>query len=360
MKKILSVLFSMMMIVTAIIAPVYGVGAGGLASGQLAIDYLVGHGIVQGDGSGSYAPDRAITPAEAITALERAFGDTSRLPQAWSAWNGYHSDWFTPSDMTGGYYDSGITVNAASHMLLSVNGMTDLPPALYGYPPDDTAPSYTTLEIYGYDFSGIASTSYMTRNDFFNVTAWAMESLDQTVPESGYAPSVTIQIENCSSTYANDLLVAQILNALIQLPDRLVQEYVDNEYVIILKTGESYSSHVQTYDDDAMRKSVAYYSDNFGKGGKIVLSATNEQYIWHEFGHYVYYHNNVTSVTDSIFRTTEPDGVATITGQDYCKTNSKEFFAEAFCCYFYAPASLSEYSPGIYRVVDGVIASNYF
>jgi len=321
--------------------------------------------VVGGNGAGAFGATRLITPAEAITILERTFGNPANLPDAWSGWQnggeGYSGTWFDASIIYGNYLGRGVSRNLGASMILTLLDIRQLPANLYDIPPElvnSSTGAYTTFIAYGFPPQVTSASELalgMTRAEFCNLVVWASDNLSRTIPAPPVQPIVTVLIEGVADPYLADVVSLQIQSSLAYLPEGLLRDYARRGYTVEFKSSEIYKRYVSS-KHSSTHSSAAIYCHDYGDGGKIVTSNTNARTIIHEMGHYVQYHASRDSAIQRLFAIAdELAGVAVCSGRDYCRTNYKEFFAEAFYCYITMPDRLALNAPQTYQLIEAIV-----
>ena len=117
--------------------------------------------------------------------------------------------------------------------------------------------------------------------------------------------------------------------------DNFFCEDNDPEYTI-LGTTSKYRKNIQQ---------VVWYETYYHKDTVSTL--------YHEMGHYTYYLYSLNE--EDIEKIKEEESLIEVTGDKYCKTSEKEYFAEAFCEYITNPNELSENCPQTYKFIDNLL-----
>ena len=91
------------------------------------IMYFIDKGVIKGRADGLFHSEDFITVAEAITVIEKVFGDKENLPEDWSWWenptyqddSGWTPDWYFPTLLIKGDYLMSASRNTLSCILLN-------------------------------------------------------------------------------------------------------------------------------------------------------------------------------------------------------------------------------------------------
>ena len=330
---------------------------------------LAEEGIITGDGTGSFNPDKMISIPEALTIIERKYGNPDNLPEKWEDWEdgrGYTATWFNASSILGEYTERYASYGIAGQMIIKALGFNVLPVDVYDMPYDFAAvnsfsAAYATCLIYGYE-SPIESRRDthlgMSRAEFCNLVVWAeyLNDTDRYIPTMDYEPIIVPDIRNVKDQYVYDYYNVQLQSIFKILPEALLEDYNSNKYTVVLLTGDDYDSYV-SQRFPKLTNSAGIYSHNWGHQGRIILSYPDKALTLHEFGHYVQFHHGSTSKVIALFENEdELVGVQIASGSDYCTTNFKEFFAEAFESYYLAPTTLQKHAPQTYQLVEDMLS----
>ena len=139
------------------------------------------------------------------------------------------------------------------------------------------------------------------------------------------------ELKDLSITYLGDNVILEsgtARRALINVPQSLLEQFAEEGWTLYL-TSEPIST---------------YYPEHFGGvgvtdyGQKAIYVFVDASYMYsaedtllHEFGHFL--HHTLGTKYDAEIRRAyeqEKDTLAAVTGRNYCTTNEREFFAEAF------------------------------
>jgi len=327
-----------------------------------AISQLAEEGVIVGSGSGFFEPERIITMAEALTILEKKFGNSDNLPMQWSDWSDmgcYESALFDAEAVQESYCTAAITYSMAGRIALSIKNMQPLPLNIYTcatsfLDPDENDAMFITCIISGYKTSVTSSEQLhtgMTRSEFCNFVVWT-ETLERVVPEADNGTGITITIMSEPDQYSADLKRAKVHSIMKRLPEFLLSDFAAKGYTIEVMSRDDYDMAVS----NSLIGTMAYYSNRAGKGGKIVSTNMLERTFYHEFGHFIHRHTDYGELISAIFANkAEVQGVELTIDYHYAQLNELEFFAEAFACYFLFPDRLAANAPQTFELVNSII-----
>ena len=335
-----------------------------------AIMFLAENGCINGSGNGYFRPDDYITPAEALTILERLYGDPTLLPENWEEWcsphYSYPAKWFDPVEVKGMYVDSYVSHDRASSWILSMFRMVQLPKNIYSYPnvsTDTSSDAFWTMLVYGYSTQDTTNTlgyECITRGEFCNLVVWA-GGIIGSIPEPHFSPSVAVPVltRGYDSEYMENLSYLYIQDTLFLIPEEILQVFVDNGYMIKVMSKSAYNEYVYDKFGSAFANTTSglYIHAADTRQGEVIVNSTSADTILHEIGHFVYF-NMLDSLADaeSLFKNEdELTGVSGCFKSDYCRRNVKEFFAEAFVAYIKMPGLLKMRAPLTYALIDSLI-----
>ena len=334
-----------------------------------AIQFLLENGHISGTGNGNFRPDDYITTAEAITILERLYGDPTLLPDNWEEWNqphySYPAKWFDPLRTQGMYANTYVTRDTACAWILAILEMQRLPGNMYYYPEDMTGAgpeAFWTMHIYGYQIPGNIHTlgnEYITRAEFCDLVVWAGDIAGK-IPE----PHISLPVEVAILTYGYETeYMANINNLIVQdtlllLPETMLGSFADNGYTIKMMPRQTYNEYVNEKYGPAYVDTTAglYVQATETRQGEIVINLVSEDTVLHEMGHYVYY-NVLESPADAekqFENEDELEGLSWCLKSSYCRKSVKEFFAEAFVAYVKTPELMQARAPGMYSLIDSL------
>lgn len=328
---------------------------------------LESEGVVRGDGSGGFRPNDYVTIPEAFTMAARKYDDPDRLPDEWSDWVNFGKNrnvsWFDGSLIMGNYDCSTTTHYLAAHMIYRLKGLNNLPTVptnLFEIPEGfrmdcEQHMEYVQLIIYGYkplvkEHREVGS--FMTRAEFCNMLVWA-ETLDGSLPYTKYEPPYSVYIE-ASGADANTerLLSYQIYSGLMSIPEYWLEEFDYQGGRVTYLSPDRFE--ISLWDMDLPAETAGYYTQD----NRIVVQQTDRRLLLHEFAHFIYSqlkYRDVHEIDKQFWYETELDAIIDILEWDYAATNEREFFAEAFVCYYFHPDEMCEDAPIMYEIIDTVL-----
>ena len=334
------------------------------------IMFLAENGYINGSGNDCFRPDDFITPAEALTILERLYGDPAILPKTWEEWCSpsfsYQAKWFDPVETRGEYVDSFVSLDSASLWILAILKMPLLPRHIYAYPDsaiDTRSEALWSMLIYGNPAPGYMNRpgyERITRGEFCNLVVWAGDIVG-VIPEPRFNLPVEMSVvtDGYETEYMASINSLFVQDTLLLVPEAILQSFADNGYAIKVMPRDAYIEYVEsrygpTY---ANTTSGLYIHAAEGRQGEIVVNSTSPETILHEMGHYVFL-NILTEWADVEMLFEDENELAGVSGcflSDYCKKNVKEFFAESFVAYIKMPELLAERAPLTYSLIDGLV-----
>ena len=333
------------------------------------IMYLADNGYINGSGNDRFRPDDYITPAEALTILERLYGDPAILPKAWEEWcsplYSYKAKWFDPVETRGEYVDSFVSLDSASSWILAILKMPLLPRHIYAYPDaatDTRSEALWSMLIYGNPAPGYMNKpgyERITRGEFCNLVVWAGDIVG-VIPEPHFNLPVEMSVvtDGYETEYMASINSLFVQDTLLLVPEAILQSFVDNGYEIKVMPRDAYIEYVESRYGPTYANSTSglYIHAADGRQGEIVVNSTSPETILHEMGHYVFL--NILTAWSDVERLYEDEyelaGVSGCFMSDYCKKNVKEFFAESFVAYIKMPELLAERAPSTYSLIDGI------
>ena len=334
------------------------------------IMFLAENGYINGSGNDCFRPDDYITPAEALTILERLYGDPAMLPLQWEEWSSprysYQAKWFDPVETRGEYVNTFVSLDSASAWILAILKMPLLPKHIYAYPDaaaDTRSEALWSMLIYGNPAPGYMNKpgyELITRGEFCNLAVWAGDIVG-VIPEPRFNLPVEMSVvtDGYETEYMASINSLYVQDTLLLVPEVILQSFADNGYTIKVMPRDAYIEYVEskygpTY---ANTTSGLYIHAADGRSGEIVVNSTSPETILHEIGHYVFL-NMLTAWADVEHLFEDENELAGVSGcflSDYCTKNVKEFFAESFVAYIKMPELLAERAPLTYSLIDGLV-----
>ena len=139
---------------------------------------------------------------------------------------------------------------------------------------------------------------------------------------------------------------------LYYLPKSLLDSFKNNGWSIYFVNGSMSMIIGDVMTDSGVKLSnAAGYTDYTHH--VIAISVTSGKYILHEFGHFLQFQTNSTTVIIP----TEDEALKTFSHRDYCETTSREYYAEAFMAYCMDSSYMENNCPQITAVIKKDIAS---
>lgn len=350
------------------------------------IMYLQEKGIITGGKNNEFRPDDKIEVREALTILEKAFGNPDNLPK-WNEWGemsdnwtDYETDWKVDTAQFLGNYLGGVRLETASNLLLSVNGYEIINPTYCGINPEiwgmgDTKNdrraireiSQMNLVLRGYDeknFEGKEYYTYLTRAEFCDMVAWMDKETNREKENGNEQGKLEINIDKIEPPmeyiYVGDKLqgddrtiyISRLLSDCLNVPEWLRESFIDSGGVLYIMEEDEYAAKFPEY-----KNTQALHVTH--PDGKETIYTKFEGYkvAVHEFGHHLHKKSGIKPAFYKELMSKEQDGLAQITKNDYCKTNIYEYFAEAFVVYVNSPKELAKKAPMTYEAIKDICDS---
>lgn len=336
---------------------------------------LAEKGIVKGDGSG-FAPDRILTAAEAITMLERMYGNPESLPDwAWWSYPEYPENdhqketvkswsniwmWDNEEFYSGKpYYHKQITVQKAIYMLLEITDIN-----LPGYEKKNSSGTVSD-SIYMMAFLGYPIDTYdegnaerlITRGEFAHLLVWLYNRIisEQAVfPNNDAINSVPVKFCNQNTTKGNlttRLYWIQAQLAMAYLPNTILDSFTQQGYT--LKIMDTYTWVRQ--EPDHVSSSGVFSVTN----KEICIRSNCTNTMLHEFGHFASKYTDGSKIAAEEILARHPEEIGAFCkaiGRDYPASSISEFVAEAFSLYLTNPKSVWTTAPDICPLLDHILS----
>lgn len=307
---------------------------------------LVNDGIIAGYSDGTFKPDKNILICEAITIVEKVFGNPDNLPE-WSKWQEltdtgyiYQTDWEIDYRSFFNKYFGGVTWELGSHFVLSSNKIELLDSEMYGYSNDNS--NLTNILLRGYTVNK-GHYEFMTRAEFCDLVVWAKYNINN-VPEYSVDFPVKFFYVGYDNLEERKVFETYVLGAFKKAPEWLLNYYSKrNGRIKIVE--ESKWDMVNHKDSSATYQHIS---------GAPVISIRNISYetALHELGHFVYFSGGY-NVPNKLFKE-ESNELVNIVLSDYCKKDEIEYFAEAFQGYFTHPILMEKKCPETYIFIKDI------
>lgn len=167
------------------------------------------------------------------------------------------------------------------------------------------------------------------------------------------------KVVNCN-TYAPDVVEA-VVNRLMMLPEKMVQEFADNDWHIFITNG-SIENHIGEREVDFCGGHIGgitvfeYRTIYIPIVGKTDRTFCAEFATIHEFGHYFDRSRGVISMGydfQKIYNSEDRVFCANV-GTAGNTNEVMEYFAESFACYYLKNDELKKYCPITYEYMDNI------
>ena len=305
---------------------------------------LVNDGIISGYSDGTFKPDNNILICEALTIIEKVFGNPENLPE-WSKWYEltetgyiYKTDWDLEYRLFFNDYFGAVTYDLGGHFVFASNNVELLNSEMFGY--SNEFSNFSNLQLRGYAVDK-SHHEMMTRAEFCDLIVWAKYNINN-VPEYSKEKPITFSYVGYKDANERKILDSYVLGAFSKVPKWLLNYYkLSGGTVKVIENSK--------WDMINHSTSAAVYKHNYGNP-TISLRSIDFGVVLHELGHFIWYSNNL-SLSYDIFKK-EVGGLEIVVLDDYCKTNEKEYFSEAFKAYFIYPMGLKKYCPDTYKLID--------
>lgn len=309
---------------------------------------LADHGVVSGHGDGTFRPDDYISVAEAIVITERVFGNSNNLPE-WSKWEEltntgyvYQTDWEIDYSSFFNKYNLAVNWGLGSQFVLNSTHSVILSPEIFGESNKDIY--FGNILFRGYKTDKSVN-QIMTRGEFCNLVIWATNYIDN-IPN--YKTDFPVRYIYIGEKYNEDekmVFETNILSSFLEAPEWLLEYYAKSNGEIVMVEESSW--------DMINHKESAAFIDYEGYKTSIYIRDAMPSVALHELGHFIWFKESLYLSKDIMEE--EYKGLKKVSQSSYCKTNIKEYFAEAFQCYFLNYNSLKEEAPSTFEFVDKVI-----
>jgi len=304
---------------------------------------LVNDGVVSGYSDGTFKPDKNILVCEAISIIEKVFGNSENLPE-WYKWYEltetgyiYETDWEIDYRMFFNNYFGGVTWDLGSHFILSSNNMELLDSEVYGY--SNEFSNLSNIKLRGYTITK-EHYDFMTRAEFCDLVVWAKYNLEN-IPEYSVDFPIKYSYVGYKDLEERNVYETYVLGVFLKAPDWLLNYYnARNGKIKIVEESK--------WDVINHKDSVATYH-HINSGPIISIRNITYETVLHELGHFVWFSNDL-DIPNKIFME-ESDELVNIVLSDYCKTNEIEYFAEAFQGYFNYPLLMEKKCPETYKFI---------
>lgn len=321
---------------------------------RAAIEDLYDANIITGHG-GKFRPKSKTTYAEAITMLERAFGDENNLPE-WKWWKtqdeaykSWNNTWTSLVDENTVYTDK-IPRNEAIRLLFDiVDFKTDI-----FYVKAISNQMIQLLKILQYKMTpDLVGCDYISREKFCCLVNWMRnEGINNVQNFNLVIESNIISYHfNDDKTEKNQTAVeTATFTGLITVPQCVIKAFIQNKGTIEIYDNNIWS---ESYTGPYLRYAGFYTSKN----KSIKIRCDKYWGIIHELGHFVTFtYPSGKNRAQEIFNNgDEVSKIVSIAKSDYAETNELEFFAEAFRVYCSNPKSIQEQMPNTYQLIIDAI-----
>jgi hypothetical protein len=307
---------------------------------------LVNEGVISGYSDGTFKPDNNIFICEALTIIERVFGNPENLPE-WSKWKEltetgyiYQTDWDLEYRLFFNNYFGGVTSELAGHFILASNNIELLDSEAFGY--SNEFSNYSNLLLRGYKLEK-GHHEFLTRAEFCDLVVWARYNIHN-VPEYSVDFPIRYSFVGYEDLNNRKVFETYVLGAFLKAPDWLINYYSN-------RNGRIKIVEESKWDMVNHAESAATYHH---RNNAPLISVRNVSYdiVMHELGHFVYF-SGCYNVPNKIFRE-ESDELVNILLNDYCKTNEIEYFAEAFSACFTHPVLMQKKCPETYTFIKDI------
>lgn len=309
---------------------------------------LVNTNVISGYADNTFKPDNYITVCEALTIVEKVFGDVNNLPQ-WSKWKEltdtgriYQTNWDLEYRLFMNDYFGAVTFELGSHFVLNINNIKLLDSNMYGYSNDDLY--FSNVKLRGFN-TDKKSYDMMTRAEFADLVVWAKNNINTT---PSYSVKFPVKYSYLGYSLKQDEKLAfesSVLGSFLEAPEWLLNYYSQKGGSIkIVEESKWY----QVYGKDVDAVYVHGYNNPV-----IYVQRISPSIAIHELGHFVWYTEGL-NLSNDIYNK-EKESIMNISLSDYCTTSISEYFAEAFQVYFLHPKRMSEEAPDTYKFIDDIV-----
>lgn len=240
-----------------------------------------------------------------------------------------------------GDMESNITVREACRLLRSWKHIPLLNPVLYGQKQD--AETFTA-EAFQYSGTEKEASELITLGEFCKMAEKVLIPIEEKdVPETN--DGLTFESQGSSDWATTTQWIQQAKTALINVPDKLVDHFNGQGYVITLMSKDAYSDALNSISENTA--SVACYSMD---GGFLWSSDFSTATMAHEMGHHLMMWFGDYCEFEPIYKE-EVDTLCKSLNWDYARTNIDEGFAEAFSLYIEFPEILEQNCPRTFNFI---------
>lgn len=308
---------------------------------------LANEGIISGFEDGTFKPNKNILVREALTIIEKTFGNKENLPE-WEKWEEltrighvYKTDWDLNPTLFFNDYLGAVTYELAGHFIIESSRSEFLAP--YAFNLSSNFEYFDNLQVRGFHTEN-QPYKMMTRAEFCDVVVWAKQNI-YTLPElNANIPDIISYsgYEDELEKFSED---TRVVTSILRTPEWLLNYYSSSNGTIKIVHSDNWSK----FCDDNL--AIGFYEHSYNNP-KIYIRSVTPSVLLHELGHFIYFEKNISFPTDIYNK--DIDAMKKITFSEYCETSKAEYFAEAFQAYILNKDKVELYTPDTFEFIDNI------
>ena len=244
---------------------------------------LVNEGVISGYSDGTFKPDKNILICEALTIIEKVFGNPENLPE-WSKWYEltetgyiYQTDWDLEYRLFFNDYFGAVTYDLGGHFVFASNNVELLNSEMFGY--SNEFSNFSNLQLRGYSVDK-SHYEMMTRAEFCDLVVWAKYNINN-VPEYSEEAPIKFSYVGYDDLEDRKVMESYVLAAFLRVPKWLLNYYNN-------RSGKIRVVDEEHWDVINHRNSAATYYHNSGSP-MISLRSVDYGVVIHELGHFIWF-----------------------------------------------------------------------